>query len=557
MLRTCCCVTMSWSLSAVAPASSAEIFDTETAPMTTSARTIAPNARPRRYASRRLLKRDMLPPGKAEVDSGAPGERARRRSGHRLLRRGIECYTSLSGAVFSVRTRPERVTTARGRSSRSGGMALGLRERELPDEALELLGGVGQLLRRRGDLLRRSARLLRGGRDLLRGSRRLLGDRGDLGHVRLHLLRARRDLLDRGGDLVDARAHVLDGGAQGQERLAGLLDRGDAVLRLAGAVLDDLDGLRGLALDLADQARDRAGGRLGLLGQLADLLGDDREAAALLAGARRLDRSVQRQQVRLLGDAGDRGDDAADALGLGAELTDRLGRLDRAVADRAHGLGGPGDGAGALLGDLARRHGGGRGVPRVLRAGDAGRGDLLGRELGLLHRADLALGAPGDLAHGRRDLADGPTGLLRRGRHLLRGGRQRLGRRRHVADERAELLAGLVVARDRLDHLRLDVVEGARHVADLIAGRVLDLRRLGLDRLRQIARRHALDGLGQAVDAHVAEHLQTLDDDLQRADDRGHDQEREADGHERSDDGGDDDRLAAAVGGGGGGGLRL
>src|SRR4051794_34551200 len=69
------------------------------------------------------------------------------------------------------------------------------------------------------------------------------------------------------------------------------------------------------------------GGRLALLGQLADLLGDDREAAALLAGAGGLDGRVQRQQVRLLGDAGDRLDDAADALGLRAQLADRLGRL--------------------------------------------------------------------------------------------------------------------------------------------------------------------------------------------------------------------------------------
>ena len=47
--------------------------------------------------------------------------------------------------------------------------------------------------------------------------------------------------------------------------------------------------------------------RLGLLGQLADFLGDDGEAAALLAGAGGLDRGVEREQVGLLGDAGDRG----------------------------------------------------------------------------------------------------------------------------------------------------------------------------------------------------------------------------------------------------------
>src|SRR3954468_1108439 len=177
-----------------------------------------------------------------------------------------------------------------GRPSRSLACSGAVRlQAELPDEALELLRGAGELLGRRGDLLRRGARLLRGGRDLLRGGRGLLGDRGDLRHVGLDLLRARRDLLDRGGDLLDPAVHVLDGRAEGQERLARLLDGGDAVLGLAGAVLDDLDGLGRLALDLADQARDRAGGRLALLGQLADLLGDDREAAALLAGSRGLD----------------------------------------------------------------------------------------------------------------------------------------------------------------------------------------------------------------------------------------------------------------------------
>src|SRR3954453_7256145 len=549
MFRTCCWLTMSWSLSAVGPGSSAFIFDTETAPMTTSARTIAPNARPRRYASRRLLKRNMFPPGKAEVDSGAPGKRARRRSGHRLLRRGIECFTSLSGAVFSVRTRPERVTTARGRSSWSGGMALRLLQAELPDEALELLGGAGQLLRRRGDLLRRGARLLRGGRHLLRRGRGLLGDGGDLGHVGLDLLRARRDLLDRGGDLLDAAVHVGDRVAERQERLAGLLDRRDPVLGATGAVLDDLDGLGGLALDLADERGDRGGRRLALLGQLADLLGDHGEAAALLAGARGLDGRVQRQQVRLLRDAGDRGHDALDLTRLRAQLADRLRRVQRAVTHRAHGLGGLRHGAGALLGDLTGAQRRGRGLLRVGRAQPAGRRHLLGGALGLLDRAGLALGALGALAHGRRDLADGTAGLLGRRRHLLRGSRQRLRRRGDVADELAQLGARGVVALDRLDRLGLDLVEGTGHVADLVAGRVLDLRRLRLDRLGQVARGHRRDGLGEAGDADVAQHAEALDDDLQRAHDRGDDEERQADGDQRGEDRRDEDAVAATVGG--------
>ena len=45
----------------------------------------------------------------------------------------------------------------------------------------------------------------------------------------------------------------------------------------------------------------------------AHLAGHDREAAALLAGARRFDRGVQRQDVGLEGDAVDHADDVDDA----------------------------------------------------------------------------------------------------------------------------------------------------------------------------------------------------------------------------------------------------
>src|SRR3954454_20441286 len=377
--------------------------------MTARARTIAPNARPRRYASRRLLKRDMLPPGKQRLKTGG---RASGRADAPVIDSG---EPRLSAFGRARRSASEHAAVAPGGKGDRRGPAFGrvaLGERELRDEPLELLGGAGQLLRRRGDLLRGGARLLGRGGDLLRGGRRLLGRRDALAHVGLDLLRARRDLLDRRGDLVDARAHVLHGLAEREERRAGLLDRRDAVLGLAGAVLDDVDGLGRLGLDLADERGDRAGGVLGLLRQLADLLGHDREAAALLAGTGGLDGRVQRQKVRLLRDAGDGLDDAADLRRLGAELADRLGRLQRRVAHRAHRRGRLGDGAGAVLGHLARRHRGGRGVLGVLRAGGAGGRELLGGHLRLLHRAGLALGALGDLAHGRRDLADGTAGLL-------------------------------------------------------------------------------------------------------------------------------------------------
>ena len=79
---------------------------------------------------------------------------------------------------------------------------------------------------------------------------------------------------------------------------------------------------------------DRAGGGLGALGELAHLVGDDGEAAALLAGARGLDGGVQRQQVRLGGERGDRLDDRLDLARAGGEVADRGGDLRARSAGR-------------------------------------------------------------------------------------------------------------------------------------------------------------------------------------------------------------------------------
>src|SRR3954452_11983683 len=89
---------MSWSVSAFVPSVSAPIFETEIAAMTTSARIIAPNAMPRRYASRKLLKRDIrFLPGK-QVVQGAPAGARRfiRCLGDRPHPRHFEC----SGVVL-------------------------------------------------------------------------------------------------------------------------------------------------------------------------------------------------------------------------------------------------------------------------------------------------------------------------------------------------------------------------------------------------------------------------------------------------------------------------
>ena len=65
---------------------------------------------------------------------------------------------------------------------------------------------------------------------------------------------------------------------------------------------DRVDGARGVGLDRLDPPGDVLGRPGRLLGQLLDLVGHDGEALARLAGPRRLDGGVERQQVRLLGD---------------------------------------------------------------------------------------------------------------------------------------------------------------------------------------------------------------------------------------------------------------
>ncbi len=136
---------------------------------------------------------------------------------------------------------------------------------------------------------------------------------------------------------------------------------------------------------------------LGLLGELAHLLGDDREAAALLAGAGGLDRGVERQEVGLVGDAGDRLDDAADALGHPGELLHDLGDLRRRTRSATPSRRSPrARRSSALLGHGAGARGGVGGVASGGGAVAGGRDDLLGGGAHGLDAAHLLLGAVGD-----------------------------------------------------------------------------------------------------------------------------------------------------------------
>ena len=148
----------------------------------------------------------------------------------------------------------------------------------------------------------------------------------------------------------------------------------------------------------------------------------------MLAGAGRLDGGVEREQVGLVGDAGDGAHDVADAGGLALQLHDHLDGSRLAVR------GGPdaGDAAGDLMAHvadeaaqrvrlLARHVGGALGLqkPGV---------DLGDRAAGLLGAGGGLLGAGGDRFHGLAQFFRGGRGLRDAGRELVGGGGDALGR---------------------------------------------------------------------------------------------------------------------------------
>ena len=317
---------------------------------------------------------------------------------------------------------------------------------------------------------------------------------------------------------------------------ARLLDGLDALVGAGGARLDGAHGPAGLGLDLADQVGDRAGRRLGLLGELADLLGHDGEAAALLARARGLDRGVQGEQVGLLGDAGDGVDDAADPLRARAQL-----------ADRGRGVvGGGADGVHRLRG-RARRP---RCPPRrPSRAWAAARDRALGvagagaggvrrprrRSRARTRRARTCFSAPPATSPTARAIswtalpasseveASSPDALEsvpavcrdladHRAQALGHGGEGAaehvaLGARRHVAREVAarDRLGGVGGLAQRLGH----AAEGAGHAADLVL-------RARLHRDVEVALADPLGGLGhlahRAAEAAGDEHERAADE---------------------------------------------
>src|SRR5262249_39739314 len=211
------------------------------------------------------------------------------------------------------------------------------------DACPDLVAAARLLLGRAMDLLRDVAH--RGGaaqHDLLpllllaRRCPQLLDAVAHALHQRLDVRRGAALLLYGMDDLRDALAALACAARDRLQRLARLRRALDAGPHALAAALDRGDRCRALGLHRADQAADLLGARHHAVGELLDLVGHHREGAPVLAGLRRDDRGVEREQVGLVGDVVDHVDDRADLLGAFTESADHA--LDRVggIPDRAH-----------------------------------------------------------------------------------------------------------------------------------------------------------------------------------------------------------------------------
>ena len=121
-------------------------------------------------------------------------------------------------------------------------------------------------------------------------------------------------LLDRLGRTLDAREELLQLRDDLPEGTARFVDGLHAAHRHFCACLHGDDCILRALLDAVDDARDILRRVARLLRELSHLFGDDGESLAVLACARRLDRRIEREKVRLLGNARNRIDDLADLL---------------------------------------------------------------------------------------------------------------------------------------------------------------------------------------------------------------------------------------------------
>ncbi len=182
---------------------------------------------------------------------------------------------------------------------------------------------------------------------------------------------------------------------------------------------------------MADEVLDLLGGLGGALREASHLGGDHREAAALLARARRLDGRVQREDVGLEGDGVDHRDDVGDAPG--------------ALADVAHGGHDVDHLGAALLGTLGRGARQVVGLTRVVGVLPHRAGKLLHAGGGLLEAGSLLLGALREVGGAGGDLAGRGDDRFRGGAHLAHHLAQRILHLGKRADQLADLVLRLAL----------------------------------------------------------------------------------------------------------------
>ena len=289
---------------------------------------------------------------------------------------------------------------------------------------LGLGSGSGLLLGSAGHRLGGALRLARAAFRLDRGNQYGLGAIGETGHF------IPNDI-EPGSD-----------GVSGPDLLGGDRRRGADAFR-------DCAHFEG---DAVGRSADVVGAALGAFGKGTDLVGDDREAAALLAGTGGLDRGVEGEKIGLVGNLPDGAGDLGDVAGLGLELLgqsdggDLAGgiELDRRNAGRdPRGI--LGDGAlqdlAVALGLLGFSASSGKALVELGHGGErllGGTGRFLGRAGDLLHRRAELVGGGGCLGDAARQ-------LLGRGADALDRKPAALGPRRRTTRRRGRRDCGLIL----------------------------------------------------------------------------------------------------------------
>ena len=212
-------------------------------------------------------------------------------------------------------------------------------EAALVDEAFEFACFAGDLLDAAGTLFGGFLRFGRGCRNLLKAAADFFGRAALLG--------------GGGGDGVDHLGHVARTGHDSFEVVSCAACFGDTVANHDAAFVHGGDGGLGVALDLADGLADFGGCLLRAVGELAHFVGDDGKASAVFACAGGFNRSVEGEQVGLIGDVVDDLDHLADGFAALAQRVDALGAAVDGFFDGVHAVDCACDGFAAFGGHAA------------------------------------------------------------------------------------------------------------------------------------------------------------------------------------------------------------